>query len=79
MFLIDESTITAIRTAYTEGGELAAAVELRRPFPGISAEAARLCARRIAAMEPCQEVRPYPAGKSVNQPRDCGAVNRVSG
>jgi hypothetical protein len=57
MFLITESVITAIRTAYAEGGELAATVELRRLFPGITSTAAPACARSIAAMEP---LPPFP-------------------
>jgi hypothetical protein len=41
---------TAIRTAFDEGGEPSAAVELRRLFPGITDNAqARECARTIAA------------------------------
>jgi len=52
MFLVDEETITAIRTAYAEGGELAATVELRPRFPGITSADAPACARSIAAMEP---------------------------
>jgi hypothetical protein len=64
MFLINELIITAIRTAYAEGGELVAAVELRRHFPGISAEAAPACARSIAAMEPLGEIPPVPRRKA---------------
>jgi hypothetical protein len=52
MFLVNEKTITAIRAAYAEGGEMAATVELRRLFPGITRSAAPACARSIAAMEP---------------------------
>jgi hypothetical protein len=64
MFLINEPIITAIRTAYAEGGELAASVELRRHFPGISAEAAPACARSIAAMEPLPDVPMKPRRKA---------------
>jgi hypothetical protein len=50
MFVVDEETAAAIRHAYEEGGEFAAAVELRRHFPGIRDNAnARLCARTIAS------------------------------
>jgi hypothetical protein len=56
MFLVNEETITAIREAYAQGGELAATVELRRLFPGITSTAAPACARSIAAMEPLPPV-----------------------
>jgi len=58
MFMVDEATADAIRRAFTEDGEFAAAVELRRHFPGIVDNAqARQCARRtIAGWEP----RPSP-------------------
>jgi hypothetical protein len=53
MFCVDETTAAAIRQAYEEGGELAAAVELRRWFPGIADNAnARRCARAIAGWVP---------------------------
>ena len=43
----------AIRTAFEQGGEFAAAVELRRLFPGVTDNAeARECARTIAAWRP---------------------------
>ena len=35
MFAVDEATVEAVRRALDESGELAAAVELRRRFPGI--------------------------------------------
>ena len=34
MFAVTEAEATAIRTAFDRGGELSAAVELRRLFPG---------------------------------------------
>jgi hypothetical protein len=50
MFMVSEAEAAAIRQAYEEGGEFAAAVELRRHFPGIRDNAnARLCARTIAS------------------------------
>jgi hypothetical protein len=64
MFLINESTINAIRTAYAEGGELAATVELRRLFPGIDCSAAPACARSIANMEPLPPVLVKPRRKA---------------
>jgi hypothetical protein len=60
MFMVDEAAADAIRRAFVEDGEFAAAVELRRHFPGIVDNAnARLCARAIASWEP----RTIPAGK----------------
>jgi hypothetical protein len=35
-FIVSEAEAAAIRTAYEHGGELAAAVELRRLFPGLA-------------------------------------------
>ena len=36
MFVVSEAEITAIRTAFDQGGEFAAAVQLRRLFPGVT-------------------------------------------
>jgi hypothetical protein len=53
MFVISEEVAAAIRAAFHEDGELAAAVELRRRFPGITDTVkARECARTIAGWEP---------------------------
>jgi hypothetical protein len=53
MFSMSEADAAAIRAAYEQRGELAAAVELRRLFPGIDSNAeARECARTIAAWKP---------------------------
>jgi len=53
MFLVTESDAAAIRAAFDEGGELSAAVELRRRFAGIpNNEVARACARAIAGWSP---------------------------
>ena len=53
MFAVTEAEAAAIRTAFEQGGEFAAAVELRRFFPGITDNAeARECARTIAAWKP---------------------------
>ena len=52
MFVVSESD-AAIRAAFDRGGELSAAVELRRLFPGVTDNAqARECARAIAAWKP---------------------------
>jgi hypothetical protein len=46
---VSEEAVVAIRTAYEQEGELLAAVEVRRWFPGITDNAeARACARTIA-------------------------------
>ena len=49
MFCVSETEAAAIREAYERGGELSAAIELRRLFPGITDNAlARTCAQTIA-------------------------------
>jgi hypothetical protein len=46
MFVVTEAEAAAIRAVYQQRGEFAAAVELRRRFPGITDNAqARECAR----------------------------------
>ena len=56
MYVVTEADAAAIREAYETGGELSAAVELRRRFPGITDNAtAREQARRIAAWTPLPE------------------------
>ena len=53
MFVVSEVEAAAIRTAFDQGGELSAAVELRRLFPGVTDMAeARECARTIAGWKP---------------------------
>ena len=53
MFTVSEAVAEAIRRAYEDGGELSAAIELRRHFPGITDnENARRCARTIAGWTP---------------------------
>ena len=53
MFVVTEADADAIRAVYEQRGEFAAAVELRRPFPGITDNAqARECARTIASWKP---------------------------
>jgi hypothetical protein len=59
MFAVTEADTTAIQTAYAQGGELAAAIEVRRRFPGITDNAkARECARIIAGWNPPAVVPP---------------------
>jgi hypothetical protein len=62
MFVVSESDAAAIRAAFDRGGELSAAVELRRLFPGISDnDRARACARTIAGWQP---LPPLPSKRS---------------
>ena len=49
MFMVTDADAAAIRTVFEQDGELSAAIELRRRFPGITDnENARRCARSIA-------------------------------
>ena len=53
MFLVTEADAAAIRVTFEQEGELSAAIELRRRFPGIIDNArARECARSIAGWKP---------------------------
>ncbi|MGA8195819.1 MAG: hypothetical protein WB902_20885 [Acetobacteraceae bacterium] len=53
MFVVTEAEAAAIRAVFDQRGELSAAVELRRLFPGITDTAqARECARTIAGWRP---------------------------
>jgi hypothetical protein len=53
MFVVSEAEAAAIRAAFEQRGEFAAAVELRRLFPGVTDTVqARECARAIAAWKP---------------------------
>ena len=66
MFAVSEEDAAAIRAAFDQAGELAAAIELRRRFPGITDNAkARANARIIASWKslpavprPLKRVRP---------------------
>jgi hypothetical protein len=50
MFVVSEAEATAIRAAFDQGGEFAAAIELRRLYPGVTDMAeARECTRAIVA------------------------------
>ena len=58
MFVVSEAEAAAIRSAFDRGGELSAAVELRRLFPGITDNVqARECARIIAGWKPIRRLR----------------------
>ena len=68
MFVVSEAEAAAIRSAFDRGGELSAAVELRRLFPGITDNVqARECARTIAGWKPLAVAppRPTPRGEGV--------------
>jgi hypothetical protein len=53
MFMVTEDDAAAIREIYERDGELSAAIELRRRFPGVSDNArARECVRTIAGWKP---------------------------
>ena len=53
MFVVSEAEAAAIRAAFDHGGELSAAVELRRLFPGVTdTMQARECARTIVGWKP---------------------------
>jgi hypothetical protein len=53
MFVVTEEDEAAIRAVYEQRGEFAAAIELRRLFPGITDNAqARECVRSIAGWKP---------------------------
>jgi hypothetical protein len=59
MFSVNEATAAAIRQVFEESGELSAAVELRRHFPGITDNAAaRRCVRMIAGWKPLPPLPP---------------------
>jgi hypothetical protein len=53
MFVVTEADAAAIRAVFQQRGEFAAAVELRRRFPGITDSAqAWECVRTIAGWKP---------------------------
>jgi hypothetical protein len=57
MFLVTEVDTIAIRALYEQDGELSAAIELRRRFPGITDNAnARECVRSIAGWKPLPQM-----------------------
>ena len=69
MFVVTEADAAAIRTAFEQGGEFPAAIELRRRFPGLADnEQARAFARTIAGWQPRPEQPPDPP-RPVQPPR----------
>jgi len=70
MFVVSEEEAAAIRAAFDQGGEFAAAVELRRLFPGVKDnEQAKACARTIAGWKPLK-LPPRPAVRLRRRSRD---------
>jgi hypothetical protein len=61
MFVVSEADAAAIRTVFEQEGELSAAIEVRRRFPGITHNAkAREHARIIAEWQPLPPLPPKP-------------------
>ena len=59
MFVLNVTETALIQAAWNSGGEFAAAVELRRLFPGISdMDNARRCARIVAGWQPAAPTPP---------------------
>jgi hypothetical protein len=66
MFIVTEAEAAAIRTVFEQEGELSAAIEVRRLFPGITDNAkAREQARTIAGWRPLAPPQPP------KRPRTC--------
>jgi hypothetical protein len=71
MFVVTEAEAAVIRTAFEQQGELSAAIELRRLFPGITDNVqARECARVIAGWKPW----PLKPARSISTIRRTGAA-----
>jgi hypothetical protein len=71
VFAVTEAEAAAIRAAFDQGGELSAAVELRRLFPGVDDMAqAREWARIIAGWKPLPALSPTAGGAA------CGPQGR---
>ena len=80
MFSVDASAAAAIRQAFIEGGELSAAIELRRYFPGIADNAnARRCARIIAGWLPVSPPTTNKLRKKRVRQRSSGATSKRGG
>jgi hypothetical protein len=69
MLVVSEAEAAAIRAAFERGGELSAAVELRRLFRGITSTAqAREYARTIAGWKPVRApLRPVRLRRSIKR------------
>ena len=61
MFVVSEAEAAAIRAVYEQRGELSAAIELRRLFPGVTDNVqAREYVRTIAGWKPLRPVKRLP-------------------
>jgi hypothetical protein len=61
MFVVSEAEAAAIRAVYEQSGELSAAIELQRRFPGITDNAQAVeCARTIAGWKPLRPMKRMP-------------------
>ena len=83
VFTVTDAEAAAIRAVYEQGGELAAAVELRRLFPAITDNTeAQECVRTIAAWKPLPvkvrrpDVRIQEARSRLSIPRALRASSR---
>jgi hypothetical protein len=72
MFVVSAAEAAAIRTIFRQQGEFAAAMELRRLFPGITdVQQARECVRTIAGWRPLPtrlrpaRLRPEPPSRTL--------------
>ena len=81
MFVVSDEAAAAIRAIFEKEGELSAAIEVRRLFPGITDNAeARACARTIAGWKPlpaadCQ-ITPLRLRRSPDPADEAAAVDR---
>ena len=75
MFLVTEADADAIRAIFNQEGELSAAIELRRRFPGVTHNAkAQMHVRTIAGWKPlppppCSVARLRRRGESQDESR----------
>jgi hypothetical protein len=77
VFCVTETQAAAIRSAFDQQGELSAAIELRRLFPGVTDNAeARAFARTIAGWKPLAVAVPL-LGAAASPPRPLGRKGRA--
>jgi hypothetical protein len=71
MFTVSETEAAAIRTAFEQQGELSAAIELRRLFPGVTDNVqARECARVCGLAAATTRCLAAGTGRAVGPDRD---------
>jgi hypothetical protein len=76
MYVVTEADAAAIREVYQRDGELSAAIELRRRFPGITDNTkAREQARAIAGWQPLPD-RPQRASKGSRKGKAAAPATR---